>query len=364
MSFRAILALVLVIAVAIAMAVMVGTIFFLHASIAALLPTDLALAVDMPLVRLLLMQAAAMLLMSLVLGAVAYFTVGSLVAIPLRRLAKAVDAYAVRGAREPVEGIADAPAEIRSLGLSFDTLVNRVEEGHKHDVEISRVKSDFISTAAHQLRTPLTAVRWALEALQKESLNEGQKALVESAVGKSKDLVAIVGTLLDISAIESGKYTYHFAPTDMAALLTEVVTDLSPLANEAKITVFFSHEEGTNLPKAKADVERVKWVLNNLVENAIQYTPEGGTVRLSVEAGAGRVQVKVKDTGIGILAEDRANIFERFYRAQNAISKKNQGNGLGLYIARTIANDHGGDLNFAPNKEGQGTTFTFSLPTA
>lgn len=364
MSFRAILALALVVAIAVAMAVIVGMLFWLHSSVLALLPNDLALSLDAAFVRLLSMEALVMLALSLVLAVAAYFIIGSLVANPLRELAKAVDAYAVHGSRGAIEGLNEAPKEILSLGTSFDTLVNRVEEGHKHDVEISRVKSDFISTAAHQLRTPLTAVRWALEALQKEQLTENQKALVESAVGKSKDLVAIVGTLLDISAIESGKYKYHFEPTDMSALLAEVTTDLSPLANEGKVSLFFAHEEGAQVPPAKADRERVKWVLNNLVENAIQYTPEGGSVRLSVEPAPGRVQVKVKDTGIGILAEDRANIFERFYRAQNAISKKNQGNGLGLYIARTIATDHGGDLNFASNTEGPGTTFTFSLPTA
>jgi signal transduction histidine kinase len=108
----------------------------------------------------------------------------------------------------------------------------------------------------------------------------------------------------------------------------------------------------------------VKWVLNNLVDNAIAYTPEGGTVRVSVDAAERRIFVRVKDTGIGILPQDRANIFERFYRSQNAIAKKNAGNGLGLYIARTIASDHGGDLNFIPNTEGPGTTFVLSIPVA
>jgi signal transduction histidine kinase len=174
-----------------------------------------------------------------------------------------------------------------------------------------------------------------------------------------------VGTLLDISSIESGKYNYKFMPTDMAALAASVAADLAPVAAGRGVTLFFEGVgEGQTLPPARADAERVKWILNNLVENGIRYTPTGGSVRIRMEMGGGRIFVKVKDTGIGIPAADRGNIFERFYRSGNAIAKENAGNGLGLYIARTIAKDHGGDLSFVPNEDGPGTTFILSLPLA
>lgn len=362
MSFRTLVGIVLFVGLAVASAFVLITILFLRSEVSALLPVELALETDAPLRVLLIGQAVALIVLGVITSVAIFFIISSFIARPLRDLSRAMDAYARDGTRAELPGIAEAPEEIRSLAASFTSLINRVEEVHKRDSDMSRVKSDFISTAAHQLRTPLTGIRWALEALQKEELTENQKALVASATDKSKDLVGIVGTLLDISAIESGKYKYSFVPVDMEALAETMVRDFAPQATASKVSLFFARAEGAAVPPARADAERIKWVLNNLIDNAIQYTPEGGTVRVSVESSEQRVVVRVKDTGIGIMPQDRANIFERFYRSQNAIAKKNEGNGLGLYIARTIATDHGGDLNFAPNEEGPGTTFVLSLP--
>ena len=223
------------------------------------------------------------------------------------------------------------------------------------------MKSDFISTAAHQLRTPLTGIRWALEALEKEPLPESQMVLVQNAVSKSKDLVSVVGTLLDISSIESGKYKYTFEPVVLSELVQQVAADFLPLAQETQVSLRYEAPV-ESIPPVHADRDRIIWVLNNLIENAIRYTPEGGSVSLAVTRTTDRVLVTVRDTGIGIAQEDKNNIFERFYRAGNAIAKENKGSGLGLYIARTIATDHGGDLTFAANTAGPGTTFLLSMP--
>jgi signal transduction histidine kinase len=362
MNFRSILAVVLFIALAAFSAFVLISIVYMRGQVSMLFPADLALEVDHALQTLFIGQAALLFAFQSVLVVIVFWILGSLVTRPLRKLSIAMDSYGKMGTREPIENISEAPKEIRDLAASFAGLIERVDESHKHDEEISRVKSDFISTAAHQFRTPLTGIRWALEALEKETLTESQKALVQSAVDKSKDLVSIVGTLLDISAIESGKYKYTFIPVDMTALLQELVNDFMPLSQKNQVSLFFAFEEGVVLPNARADRERIKWVLNNLIENALTYTPAEGTVRVSIEGSEQRLFIRVKDTGIGISNEDRANIFERFYRAQNAITLQNKGNGLGLYIARTIATDHGGDLNFAGNKDGPGTTFTLSLP--
>ncbi|MES2225220.1 MAG: HAMP domain-containing sensor histidine kinase [Patescibacteria group bacterium] len=292
-----------------------------------------------------------------------YLLLNRLIARPIRVITDSMRDFAKTQTLETMPSFSRSSKEVAEFTTAFIEFAGSVQEVHAHDLEISRVKSDFISTAAHQLRTPLTGIRWALEALEKEPLSESQKALVESATAKSHDLVAIVGTLLDISSIESGKHKYVFADTDLGQVASEVAKDFLPLAAEGKVTLYVEAAPGS-CPKVRADGQQIKWVLNNLIENAIRYTPEGGSVRVSMATVPGRVQVLVRDSGIGIAPRDRNNIFERFYRAENAVAKQNKGNGLGLYIARTIATDHGGDLDFASNTDGPGTTFTLSIPTA
>lgn len=313
------------------------------------------------LLNLSLLKSALTAIATLIFVAPLFVYLWRVIAVPMKDLTRAISAFANEGAHLPFTVPASAPQEVRSLALSLSTLIDAVDRVHTRDAEVSRVKSDFISTAAHQLRTPLTGIRWALEALEKDTITEEQRALVKSATDKSHELVAIVGTLLDISSIESGKYKYRFETVNLDALAVEVANDLLPLSKVRNIALTLVHAEG-DPPHVRADRERMKWVITNLIENAIRYTPDGGSVTVSLAHGPGRVYLLVKDTGIGISPQDSGNIFERFYRAQNAIAKENQGNGLGLYIARTIANDHKGDLNFAGNKEGLGTTFTLSLP--
>ncbi|CAN5696344.1 hypothetical protein BH11PAT2_BH11PAT2_05020 [soil metagenome] len=300
--------------------------------------------------------------MNVLIFVLLYIMLDRIIVRPVRIITKAMADFAVTQKLASLPTFSHSSKEMQAFAQSFVNFTANFEEVHTHDVEISRVKSDFISTAAHQLRTPLTGIRWALEALEKEPLTESQTALVSSAVGKSHDLVAIVGTLLDISSIESGKHKYVFTPTDLRELVAAVTADFAVLAHKSNVSVYYK-DSGEKFPNVRADHEQIKWVLNNLVENAIRYTPAGGSVQILTSTVPGRVLVKVRDTGIGITPKDRNNIFERFYRADNAIAKENAGNGLGLYIARTIATDHGGDLDFASNTDGPGTTFTLSLPT-
>jgi signal transduction histidine kinase len=305
-------------------------------------------------------ESAVAIVIGIIAALLFFLVVNALMVRPLRLVRDALEKFAARGEHTPLPDLRGYPREVRDIVRVSDAFMASTEAVHARDAEMSRMKSDFISTAAHQLRTPLTGIRWSLEALEKEALTEDQKLLVKSAVDKSHDLVGIVGTLLDISSIESGKYTYHLAHTDMNELAESVVKDFNELATRSGVSLSFEAYPG--LLAVHADQERMKWVLANLVENAIRYTPKGGSVRVFTESVRDSVVTRVRDTGIGIPKQDRNNIFERFYRAGNAVAQNNQGNGLGLYIARTAVKDHGGELSFEGNGEGPGTTFILSLP--
>ncbi|HEV7121257.1 MAG TPA: HAMP domain-containing sensor histidine kinase [Candidatus Paceibacterota bacterium] len=361
MGIRMLMAIATLIVLALFFGLVFGSVTVISDQLAVLLPADVVPQVMTGIQTLLMYQAVVLGGVAIVIALIIFLLLNALVAAPLRAIDVAMTAFAERGERVPLPSSGALPAELMMLTAVLTASMDKVEESHKKDTEISRVKSDFISTAAHQLRTPLTGIRWALEALEREQLTEDQQTLVKSAVEKSHDLVAIVGTLLDISSIESGKYKYNFVPMDLSALVSEVGNDFTPLAAQRQVSLLYAPSEAP-LPQIKGDRDRIKWILNNLIENAIRYTPSGGSITVSTNLGANQVQVRVRDTGIGIPEKERGNIFERFYRAGNAITKENQGNGLGLYIARTIATDHGGDLDFQANTEGPGTTFILSFP--
>lgn len=338
-----------------------GAMVLLQTEFQQLLPTDVVPQVIVAIRDLLMYQAVAFGILAILIAVTLFLILVNAIAQPLRAIVAAMTAFAERGERIALPDSALMPQELIELTGVLTASMDKVQQSHEKDQEISRVKSDFISTAAHQLRTPLTGIRWALEALEREQLTQEQQALVKSAVDKSHDLVAIVGTLLDISSIESGKYKYTFLPMDLGALVSEVGNDFIQLATQRSVSLLYSPSDQP-LPQINADHDRIKWILNNLIENAIRYTPAGGSITVSTGIAANQVQVRVRDTGIGIPEKERGSIFERFYRAGNAITKENAGNGLGLYIARTIATDHGGDLDFQANKEGPGTTFILSFP--
>ncbi|MBU2158696.1 HAMP domain-containing histidine kinase, partial [Patescibacteria group bacterium] len=171
--------------------------------------------------------SAVSLLVSIVLLLFVFWAVGRYIADPVRKITNIMEAFTASGTLSEVPPSKGMPKELKKFSTEFAAFAQKVEEAHTHDVEISRVKSDFISTAAHQLRTPLTGIRWALEALELEPLTEEQKALVASAREKSHQLVSVVGTLLDISSIESGKYKYDLKPSDLNELVDEVARDFA-----------------------------------------------------------------------------------------------------------------------------------------
>lgn len=227
-----------------------------------------------------------------------------------------------------------------------------------------RSKSEFVTVASHQLRNPVTDITWALESLTSApELAAGTKDIVENALAASHGLLRRIEDLLNIAKIEEGGFGYHFEESDVMDFLSKVLTDVLPAAKKAGVKLYFDRPSH-DLPHVMIDAKQLSLALVNLLENAIRYNIENGTITVKADQVAGKpfVAVSVKDTGIGIPPEDVPKLFAKFYRAQNAMKLQTEGSGIGLYIAKSIVNAHGGEI-WVESEYGRGTTITFTVPT-
>ncbi len=235
-----------------------------------------------------------------------------------------------------------------------------------HDIsrlkELDRLKSEFISTVSHELRTPLASIIGFAELLLTRDpgpLTEEQGEFLDIVYRSAETLLDLVNDLLDVSHIESGRFQLQLRPVDLAELAQSAWSGLQPLA-EAK-----GLQARLHLPQSPplivGDPHRLAQVINNLLSNAIKFTLEGGQVDVSVAEVEESVQFTVSDTGIGIPTRDMDRLFSRFYRSAESINRAISGTGLGLYIAKSIVESHGGSIGIN-SQEGQGTTIWFRLP--
>lgn len=238
-----------------------------------------------------------------------------------------------------------------------------------HDISrekmVEQIKTEFVSLAAHQLRTPLSAIKWTLKMLLDGDLGEisgEQREFVEKTYQSNERMIALINDLLDITRIEEGRYLFRPALADFEELAFSTANFCQESATIKKITINFKKPEA-KLPKTNMDVEKVKLVVQNLLENAIKYTPVGGKVDASLGYDKNKKEIifSVKDTGVGIPEDQQARVFTKFFRAANVMRMETEGSGLGLFISKNIIEAHGGKIWFE-SKEGQGTTFYVSLP--
>ncbi len=227
---------------------------------------------------------------------------------------------------------------------------------------ISHSKSDLIAVVAHQLRAPLSAIRWILGSLADQDygpVNDKQKELITKGTSTTAELVSLVDDILDVSKIEEAKFDYNFEKVNVPDMIAKITDSLKEKALKRKINLI------SDLPKEKLeatfDQERMKMVITNVIDNAINYSKEGGSVGIKAEARGEEIAVMIRDSGIGIPKEAEEKLFEKFYRAKNARQTKPQGTGLGLFLAKTIVEGHGGKISFS-SKENEGTTFTVTIP--
>ncbi len=230
--------------------------------------------------------------------------------------------------------------------------------------ELDQIKSNFISVVAHQLRTPLSGVKWTINMILNGDLgemNNDQKTFLMKTYESNNRMISLVNDMLNTDRIQSGNIKYKFRFVNIVDLLDNVLFEISPIATKKAIVIEFKSKLD-KLPQALIDPNTVRSVLQNLLENAIKYTIQGGKIELNIKAVGEYLQVSIHDNGIGIPAMQREMIFNRFFRADNAIKYETDGSGLGLYIAKELVEKNGGKLWF-DSIEGMGTTFYFTVPS-
>jgi len=233
-----------------------------------------------------------------------------------------------------------------------------------HDITrekfLDQMKSQFVSISAHQLRTPLSAIKWALALLKDKTIPLKEKTeIIEKLSESTERMIKLVNDLLNVSRIEEGRFLYKPKKEDLREIVKTIFDQEKEIAQKKNITfnLFLPKEPCFSL----VDKEKISLAVQNLIENAIHYTPPGGKVEVFLEKKEKELIFKVKDTGIGIPEEEQKRIFEKFFRGSNALKMETSGSGLGLFITKNIIEAHKGKIWFE-SKVGKGTTFYFSLP--
>ncbi len=228
--------------------------------------------------------------------------------------------------------------------------------------EIDKAKSEFVSLASHQLRTPLSTINWYAEMLSAGDagkLTPEQAKYVSEIYTGNQRMVDLVNALLDVSRLELGTFSVEPAPTNIVEVAQSVIKELEPMVFKKKIGL--EEDYGTDVPIMNVDPKLIRIVFQNLLSNAVKYTPEEGKVNLSVLVEESELVISVVDTGYGIPKDQQDKIFGKLFRADNVREKDTTGTGLGLYLVKSIVDHSGGSVEFT-SEEDKGTTFVVRLP--
>lgn len=227
--------------------------------------------------------------------------------------------------------------------------------------ELDEMKNDFVNMVAHELRSPIVAIRQQNSVLLEGlagPLQEKQEEFLQRGIMKIDQLLEMINDLLDIAKIEAGRYIQRHVPTDMGEIIRGTITFLEPRAEAQGIML--SHDLN-DLKPVQADPKRIEEVFNNLITNAINYSPEGGSVTVSARCLSDYMEIRVSDTGVGIPETEIPKIFDKFYRVKDPKTRKVMGTGLGLSIVKGIVEAHNGTID-VESTPGKGTTFRILFP--
>lgn len=247
-------------------------------------------------------------------------------------------------------------------GTEKDQLIVGEARDITFEKEVDRVKTEFVSLASHQLRSPLTAIGWFSELLLNEKngkLTKRQKEYIHEVREGNKRMIDLVNALLNTSRLDLGSFVIDPVPTDFVVLSKDVLKEMQNEIKQKKLHVNETYQK--NLPSINADEKLMRMIFQNLISNAIKYTPEKGQLDVSMNVEGDAIRIMVKDTGFGIPKAQQQRIFSRLYRAENVVQKNIEGTGLGLYIVKSILDQSGGKIWFESEQD-HGSTFFVELP--
>jgi len=280
---------------------------------------------------------------------------------PLEQLVDAAGRLAAgdRSARVEVGGL----SETATLGAAFNEMAEEleIEEGRRD--ELDRLKDEFVLTASHELRSPLTSVQGFAELLMldKDSLTPRQRETVEIILDNCRHLVRLLNDLLDLARSDAGRLAIRPQPTEVAPLIEDVVRTMRAQTEAASQTLSEYVQPG--LPLINVEPDRIRQILVNLLTNAHEYSPEGASIGVAASAVGAEVEISVSDNGPGIPGDQLERIFERFTRGDAGLTQRVGGTGLGLAISKSLVELHGGSIG-AESTPGQGSIFRVRLPIA
>ncbi len=227
---------------------------------------------------------------------------------------------------------------------------------------INRLKTEFVSIAAHQLRTPLSAIKWATKMIldgDTGPINQDQRELLSKAFESNERMIKLVNDMLNVSRIEEGRLEYTFEKVEFKTVYETVVENIKGKLKEKDIK--FNIKKPKKMPSVYIDKEKIRLVMQNLLENAVKYIPMNGSITLNIKKQGEKLKIIIKDNGVGIPKADQKKLFTKFFRAENVLKMQTDGTGLGLFIANNIIKKHDGEIGFK-SEEGRGTQFYFYLP--
>lgn len=308
------------------------------------------------------MQATALVFLFGAIVAAASFAMSRMFSRPLRDILRAFDQ--LLAGRYDIALSAGSRDEFGLIAEKIRRTANRFQEVRERELAITRAKSEFISIAAHQLRTPLSAIKWTLRMLLDEDtgpITAEQRDTLQKGYDANERMIRLVSDLLDTTRIEEGRFGYTFAEGNLEDALKKVVDEHLALARSRQIYLSLQLPQQP-LPPLLLDADRIALAFANLLANALNYTLPGGRVTVGIRQVGKNAEVSVADTGVGIPKEQLHRLFTKFFRADNVIRMQTEGSGLGLFIAKNIVRRHGGDITVS-SQEGNGSTFAFTIPT-